>query len=479
MTAAVEAYEKQDFATARRELDEQTLKSDPQAYVLLGELDIDGKGGPVNVKSAYRAFSIAMMNRDSSSRGFQGRSRAARKMSKEEIVAEEQKVAALVKSRFTEEAFRREIEDIHKAFRTCAKGCDEIAARALKLGPAGTDLIPDLEELMTRDPMWMPRQSYAFVLAAMGTQAVPALARIALDPEQIASEGMWNMQQGINMLGELGPIAFAARPAMLQAMVQSYDLSGGEFNDVFSSLTGQPPEEWVVDSKRLTGAAIAAIGDPDKEIYDDLTRYAQEVTQPSERLVVLLTLAMTYGEYDELLDEVRTTLQSGTPRVKALAIQSLLEVNAMELMHARVQPLLHEIRPLADSQDEKLQEVARSALEALIADQKLAIVDDLETGKFKDAIAKADAAIEINPWSDATFTLRAEARRNEGDITGSISDYLRSVELLGNSFEVQVMLQTAGAWDGEITGEIDDALRQALENCVRSDDCYAKMNPDR
>ena len=137
-----------------------------------------------------------------------------------------------------------------------------------------------------------------------------------------------------------------------------------------------------------------------------------------------------------------------------------------------LQPL---VRSLTESADPDVRSEARQTMQLYVVDLVETAIEALRRKDYPSAIATADAAIEIDPWSANVLEVRAIARRNNGDIDGAISDLNQSMELSENSYSVQFALERAGVLEGNLTGDVDDATRKAMEDCLRDDACFERF----
>jgi tetratricopeptide (TPR) repeat protein len=473
--AALSAFEAEDFNAAREELSSLEAGDDSRVHLLLGVMNRDGQGGPVDLREAYRNLTLAAMyaeDGDTYQEALGERSVAAREMSAEEIVSGEQLVTATVTSRLTEERLRQEIESIHDALVACPSRCGEIAIRVLELGPAAGALAPDLEALMTRDPFWLPRDLYAVALVSIGTQAVPSLARILLDEAELKGEGFYNLQLASAGLSQLGPTAFSARETLLQALEIDYSGSGGEYGKFFSAMGAGSPADMIRSVKASILTTIAAVGDPERESHARLYSYMEREPDDLLRLITAGAIAASYDELQPVGELLRKSLGSGSGSEQTLALAMIWDLAARPEADGLVEDLQPLVRQLTASADPDVQSKARETMELYIADLVSTAIDSLLQDDYPAAIAIADAAIERDPWSGFALEVRAEAKRQSGDIAGAISDINRSMEVEGDSYSVQIALERAGAWDGGLTGEVDDAVRAAMEACLRDDACF-------
>lgn len=475
--AAQRALEAQDYTTARKELAPLSEGFDPRVYLMLGTLNRDGKGGPADLKEAYRDFSLAFMYSDDPGQreqAFGERTLAARKMTPADIVASEATVAAAVSARLTPAGLKREIDSLHKELTACKQECEALAARAFRLGPAGKDLIPDFEKLMTRDPMWLPREWYSFALAGFGTEAVPALVRIMSDEEEMKTEGFWNLQQATRAIGALGPTAYAARPALLAALTRDYAGKGGEYGEFYSDLQGGSREDMTIGIKSSVALALVLVRDPRGEVQPDLNAYVSGKAPLADRLMAAWAFGALYRDVGPVMALTEESLRSSSPTAQKVALTILPDLRSVEKLSARISALHPAILKLGNAADEGVRTAARQALDLYIAPDLQAAGNLMSKGDMKAAIARVQTVLEMNPWSVDALEYRAEAKRGLGDINGAVADYQLAMERRGFAYDVQFSLQEAGAWKGEVTGDIDDATRKALEKCIRSDECFAK-----
>lgn len=481
--AAKQAYMQQDYATARKELDQSTLDEEPAALILLGMMERDGKGGPANPASAFVDISLGGMRAEGQefwNVALRERGLAAAKMSKEEVQAAEQRVALVIRGEMSNLALEKKIMELHSTLKACNSNCESAAEKAFRLGPNAKDLIPDLEALMTRDPMWMPRLVYALALGSIGTEAVPALERIMLDRRQLETEGPWNLQSAAMTIGLMGAVASAARPSLLNALFGSADVSRGEFNDLFTVLTNRPPEAQLNEARVQVAVAFAGVGDPDRTFYAELANARGQVNDPVVSLLAAMAMAMTYAEYDPFMETVESALKGSIPAGQSFALQILPLLSETPETRSRTQSLTPAVRKLAETTDPAVQEAARKALEDATQEARWEASDLLESNNFKAALDQLNSVLEINPWSAAALKLRAEAKRGSGDIVGSLRDYKDSMALPGGAYSIQFMLRDAGAiTEEQVSGEPDELTIRSLEKCIKDDACFETMRRSR
>ena len=431
MDAADRAFMQQDYARARRELDKATLERNPDGYILLGLMNRDGQGGAVDLPEAYFDITLGLMNSNPSSwsMGLQERGKATAKMTRQQILSAEQRAGKAGRKGLSDAEFKQKITEIRDDLRACSRNCEKITGRAARFGPAAKNLIPELEALMTRDEMWMPRTEYAYTLGIIGTEAVPALVRIALDRQQLEAEGTWNLQTALEVLGKMGAVAAPARPALLTIMTGSYDISKAQFNDLYSGLTGRPPETMLTEAKLAAALALARIGDPGHEVYAQVIEYRDHGRDPVGRLVGAAAAAMTYGENEPLVQAMAFALQNGTPAAQELTFQLLSGFLTDPATKSGGETLRPAVRRIAEiSADPSVRKAARAALEDFAFETRLSASEALRSSNYKQAIEKANAALDINPWSEEALRIRADARRASGDVEGAVSDFRKGAE---------------------------------------------------
>lgn len=430
--AATSAFEQMDFARARKELDAATLVTAPTGYFLLGLMNRDGQGAVANQPEAFFDFTLATMKAGPGMvmDALRERSGSAAKMTWQQILDAERRAAGEGRKGLSDSEFQRRIADLHGQLDACRSRCEPISDRIAAYGPAAVDLIPDLEALMTRDEMWLPRQSYAGALAVIGTAAVPALVRVALDRRQLAAEGPWNMQAALDVLGNMGAVAAAARPAIVTALSDDFDIANAQFNGLYTDLTGAPPSEMLIDVKLRAAITLAQVGDPGREVHDRVAACRDGPGSPTDRLACAAAAGMTYQENDALMREMASALAGGVPSAQALALRlypSLVDIPATA---QAAQALGGTVRTLAGSSSSPvIARNARNALDHVASGPRYDAEQALQEKDYGKAIDKATSVLAINPWSADALRIRAEARRATGDAGGSVSDIRAAAEL--------------------------------------------------
>lgn len=432
LESAGAAFESGDFARARQQLDAAALESNPDGYFLLGLMNRDGQGAAANPSEAFYDFSLAMMRGEPGMRvsALVERGRAAAEMTQRQIIDAENRVALEGRRGLSDEDFARRIADLHGQLQACSRNCDAITDRIIEYGPAAADLIPDLEALMTRDEMWMPRQSYAATLASIGTAAVPALTRVMLDRRQLEAEGPWNTNTALEALGNMGAAAAEARPGIVTVLITDFDVSSARFNGLYTDLTNAPPDHMVIDTKLRAALVLAQVGDPAHEVHDQLVACRDHGCSQLNRLAAAAAAAMTYGENDALMQQMATALASDAPSAQVMALKLYPSLAKDPVLQAKAQPLAASVRKLADATTSSaVRTVARQALEDIAFEPRFAADQALQDKDYGLAIEKATAALAVDPWSIEALAIRAEARRASGDVSGAVSDIRSGAEL--------------------------------------------------
>lgn len=359
--AAEQAARRSDFESARRALAALAGGKDPRVFQLLAELDRDGKGAPPDPVAAYRNYSLqAMVTRDPAERAsaFVHRGEVARAMSRAEIGEGQQRVARHVEQDLGADGLAKKVADLRDRLSDCSMDCDDIAVEVFALGPAGRALVPDLESLMTRDPKWIPRQTYADGLAYIGTAAVPAMVRLLLDEREMAKEGFWNASKIAQSLAVLEPTASAARPALGDALCRSYEGLGGEMLSFDLKW-----EDVVVGLKIGIAQAIAVIGVRERELHDGLmTCFAADSFLPG-KLVTASVMGLVYGESEPALATLPRALESHDIRAQRLGLFVLGDALSIPGARPRLEALRPRVEAVAKEGPQELRPIARTVLE--------------------------------------------------------------------------------------------------------------------
>lgn len=359
--AAEQAVRRSDFGSARRELAALAGGKDPRVFKLLADLERDGKGAPPDPVEAYRHYSLeAMVTRDPDERAsaFAYRRAVSRTMSRAEIGEAEQRVARHVEEDLGVDGLAKKVAELRDRLSDCSMDCDDIAVEVFALGPAGSALAPALESLMKRDPKWIPRQTYADGLAYIGTAAVPAMVRLLLDEDEMATEGFWNAAKIAGALALLGPTASAARSPLGNALCRSYEGLGGEMLSIDSKW-----EDVVLELKISIAQAISAIGDREGEIHDKLMTCFDADSSLSGKLVTGSVMGFLYGELEPAIATLPQALDSNERNAQRLGLFVLGDALSMPGARARLEALRPRVESVADDGPDELKPIARMVLE--------------------------------------------------------------------------------------------------------------------
>ncbi|SDA97645.1 hypothetical protein [Mesorhizobium qingshengii] len=137
--AAESAAQKQDYVTARKELEALSGGTDARVFRLLAEFNRDGRGAPPDLVESYKDFSLeSMFTSDPDERGtaFGLRRQVARKLTKDGILEGENRVEGSVISRLGKVAVDHQVELIASDLAACKTDCEPIALTVFGLGPA-------------------------------------------------------------------------------------------------------------------------------------------------------------------------------------------------------------------------------------------------------------------------------------------------------------------------------------------------------
>ncbi|MCB1521201.1 MAG: tetratricopeptide repeat protein [Hyphomicrobiaceae bacterium] len=96
-----------------------------------------------------------------------------------------------------------------------------------------------------------------------------------------------------------------------------------------------------------------------------------------------------------------------------------------------------------------------------------------KTGRNGEAMADVERALKIAPWSPHALDTRAHLHHAEGRLQKALSDYLLAMRFGGERIIklYQCGLEANGLFKGPIDGLESEPLRLALATCVRDRDC--------
>ncbi len=361
------AYTKGDFETARSMLQAPSLRGDADALMLLAKLVQDGKGGAQDSIEAYKLYSLVFMlgEPDPRAEAAARRRMVSRGLTHEEILSAEYAVIEWVDQTFGTGGRESAVDDLARKLAACKSECYAETEMVFSLGPAAARVVPDLESLMTRDPMWMPRQNYAYSLAVIGTAAVPAMCRILQDDEELRAEGIQNLLVTARALQLMGPTAHEARSCLVNALTRTYSEVGMNHKELGGGLGGEEAADLSFRSKTAIMGTLITIGDPDRMIHAPLTTYFEQEQNISLRLLVAWTVGRLYNQDRPAIDLALKVLESGSEREQAICLSVLLDLSDTPSFVGDAAGLLPQIKKLAKSGDQELSAPARSLLEAL------------------------------------------------------------------------------------------------------------------
>jgi hypothetical protein len=264
-----------------------------------------------------------------------------------------------VDGRLGESERGKQIKELRRTLSTCSGKCEDIAGKVVQYGPAAAELVPLLESLMTRDLYWMPREWYAYALAAIGTESVPALTRVLLDKEVPVIEGFWNAQIAAETLGTLGPTAFEARQGLLEALTRSYQGLGGESE----RLSEASLEDAVANLKISIASTITRVTDPHREIHDGLVEYLGTETEIRTKLATAWAIGLVYSETDAGFDLASRYLDDKNLERQRMSLIIIADFFKIESARSRGRELMPKVRKLTESGPESLRSLALRVLE--------------------------------------------------------------------------------------------------------------------
>jgi hypothetical protein len=322
------AYSSENYAEARRLLGEDILLSDPEAILMLAGMTLDGLGGPSDPVAAYALLSEVFMIGEPDLRVTAAgqRNPVAMRLTMDEIRQGETQVVAWVDKTLTPEGRKAEVSRLKELISVCDPAqteCDEIVKDAFALGPAAPELIPAVVDLMTRDPMWMPRETYAATLAMIGTAAVPAMCDVLLDKNELATEGPWNATVITQALGYMGPAAAQARQCLMTALARDYiEVGAGqsEAAPLSEDLKSGGAAEIFLELKAWIANTLIRIGDPEAEIRDQLVNYLNAETDQKTRMVVGWAIGSIYQDFKIAIAIMTSALDSNDERTQLMAL---------------------------------------------------------------------------------------------------------------------------------------------------------------
>jgi hypothetical protein len=118
---------------------------------------------------------------------------------------------------------------------------------------------------------------------------------------------------------------------------------------------------------------------------------------------------------------------------------------------------------------------ARVALDRLATPIAITAIRSLRVGNTRQAVVSSDRYIEIVPWQDLGYLVRAQAFREQGQLDRAVADYIKAFEAAGYVRWLQEAFLDAGLLKGDLTGEFDQKTRELLPSCVKEDRCFELM----
>lgn len=363
------AVARNDFTAARKALEPLETGADARVFKLLGELNRDGKGAAPDMIAAYKDFSLFGIytgDPDERATAFALRRQVARKLKDREpdIKQAERLVIQQVDAHLGNDERKRQVQAIKKNLAACKSRCDDIALGVYRLGPAAQDAVHELEAILTRDPYWMPRETYVYALAYIGTEGVPALARVFRNDREMASEGFWNAQHANAALQSLGPTAFSALQALAEAITRSFEGLGGEEQELAQDLAEQGPSALVFGLKVGIAQAILSIGDPQRDIHDRLYDYFIKEPDISTKLLTGWLLGLLYEEPQKALALVDSHISSTDVKVVEICLVIISDFHDIKPARPQLDALLPKVKKVAEKGPESLREFAANILES-------------------------------------------------------------------------------------------------------------------
>ena len=102
-------------------------------------------------------------------------------------------------------------------------------------------------------------------------------------------------------------------------------------------------------------------------------------------------------------------------------------------------------------------------------------------GQLEAALTSCEKAVEVGQPENRgnrswVYLQRGTVRRLLGDVGGAVADFRKSLQFARTEtiLQVQELMTAAGLYSEEVDGRVNDALLQAAETCIRSEECYAQ-----
>jgi hypothetical protein len=481
LDAAKEAFSAGAYGKARQDLQSPDTWDDPDALAMLATAFRDGWGGPQDLVEAYKLDTLVFMlgSPDQRASIVGERRMVARKLSQDQIREAEHRVVAWVDERSGREERERRVDDLKVQLSSCAaKGlladaCFPLGGQVLQFGPAAASLIPALEALMTRDGHWMNRELYAAGLASIGTQAVPALARIMLDQQQLQTEGPWNTTHAMSALGWIGPGATAALPDLQLVFTQAPVAIGTD--NGFLTTMGASADAMAFEIRLDAGFAILKVRDPQRTIEGPLKAALAAEKDPRFQLIDAWVIGLLYAEPQDGLRRAAAALLSPNVEQRRISLFAIADLALVPGAAASAADVIPALKRLSTAKDPQVATEAKASLERVATPWAADAVRALRSGRGKDAIHAIDRYIGAVPWQDLGYLVRAQAHRETGQIDKAVADYAKAAQVSGMADWLQGSMINAGLLKGEPSGKFDPVTRRMLPECLKTESCFAAI----
>jgi len=96
-----------------------------------------------------------------------------------------------------------------------------------------------------------------------------------------------------------------------------------------------------------------------------------------------------------------------------------------------------------------------------------------KSGRARQGLPDVEKSLSISPASPHAFDTRAHIRQALGNLSGALADYEMAMRFGGERMVklYQCGLQAHGLFDGRVDGFYTRAMRDAMEACIRSENC--------
>jgi len=362
--AGIAAFDMQDYDEALRQFSDPALARDATALSYLAWMAYQGFGQPRDPVTAYAYLALTVMYDPAGpqSDAVEGRRAVASDLTAEQIRQGEQKVIAHLQQAMGETGLTRAVTEAVQPLQSCTQdGCTAAAEKVVALGPAAILAIPRLEALMTADPLWIPRQTYAFALSTIGTAAVPALCRIAEDMEERRREGTWNAMQSAASLAGLGPAAPEGRVCLLRVMASLDTNLPTEQKQISIEVAG---DEYALlyETERVIANAMVMIGDPERASEAEMQAVYRADPGGEKGRMMAYAIGMIYGDLGPILEVAPAGLADARPDIRMVTMAILSDLAETPDFARWVRPLVPALQSIAEGGDPEAAELAAHLL---------------------------------------------------------------------------------------------------------------------